>query len=38
VAACHWAEDIKAGKLKPKEVKPQLVEPALTPAWEPPPS
>jgi peptide/nickel transport system ATP-binding protein len=38
VAACHWAEDINAGKLQPTEVQPELVEPALAPAWEPPPS
>jgi peptide/nickel transport system ATP-binding protein len=38
VAACHWAEDIKAGKLKPKQVKPELVQPTVAAAWEPPPS
>ncbi|MEO8289373.1 MAG: ABC transporter ATP-binding protein [Gaiellaceae bacterium] len=37
VAACHWAEDIKAGKLQPKELEPVLVRPATVPAWEPPP-
>jgi peptide/nickel transport system ATP-binding protein len=37
VVACHWAEDIKAGKIQPEEVKPVLVEPAAAGAWEPPP-
>jgi peptide/nickel transport system ATP-binding protein len=37
VAACHWAEDIQAGKIQPKEVKPEFVQPATAPAWEPPP-
>jgi peptide/nickel transport system ATP-binding protein len=37
VVACHWAEDIKAGKIQPQEVKAQLVEPAVAPGWEPPP-
>jgi peptide/nickel transport system ATP-binding protein len=37
VAACHWVEDIKAGKIQPKEVKPVLVQPAAVPAYEPPP-
>jgi peptide/nickel transport system ATP-binding protein len=37
LVACHWAEEIKAGKLEPKEVKP-LFEPGLQPApAEPPP-
>jgi peptide/nickel transport system ATP-binding protein len=35
--ACHWAEDIKAGKLRPREVEP-VFEPGLQPAvFEPPP-
>jgi oligopeptide/dipeptide ABC transporter ATP-binding protein len=37
VVACHWAEEIKAGKIQPKEITPELVTPALAPAWEPPP-
>jgi peptide/nickel transport system ATP-binding protein len=35
--ACHWAEDIKAGKLRPHEVEP-VFEPGPQPAaYEPPP-
>jgi peptide/nickel transport system ATP-binding protein len=36
--ACHWAEDIKAGKIAPKEVEP-VFEPGVEPvgAYEPPP-
>ena len=37
VVACHWAEDIKAGKIQPHEPKPELVQPSAEPAWEPPP-
>jgi peptide/nickel transport system ATP-binding protein len=37
VVACHWAEDIKAGKIEPRQVEPALVAPAAEPAWEPPP-
>ena len=37
VVACHWAEDIKAGKIQPHELKPELVQPSAEPAWEPPP-
>jgi oligopeptide/dipeptide ABC transporter ATP-binding protein len=37
VVACHWAEDIKAGKIEPKRVEPALVVPKAEPAWEPPP-
>jgi peptide/nickel transport system ATP-binding protein len=37
VVACHWAEDIKAGKIEPKQVEPALVVPKAEPAWEPPP-
>jgi oligopeptide/dipeptide ABC transporter ATP-binding protein len=37
IVACHWAEEIKAGKIQPKEVKPVLVAPAAAPAYEPPP-
>jgi peptide/nickel transport system ATP-binding protein len=37
MVACHWAEDIRAGKLEPQEVKP-VFEPGLQPApMEPPP-
>jgi peptide/nickel transport system ATP-binding protein len=37
--ACHWAEEIKEGRIKPHEVEPVLVEQAveLAPAEEPPP-
>jgi peptide/nickel transport system ATP-binding protein len=36
--ACHWAEDIKAGRITPKEVEP-VFEPGVEPvaAYEPPP-
>jgi peptide/nickel transport system ATP-binding protein len=37
VVACHWAEDIKGGKIQPKKVEPTVVEPMVAPAWEPPP-
>jgi peptide/nickel transport system ATP-binding protein len=38
VVACHWAEDIKAGKLQPHEVE-AIFEPGLdqAPVYEPPP-
>ena len=36
-AACHWAEEIKAGKIQPHEVEP-VFEPGLPePVYEPPP-
>ena len=37
--ACHWAEDIKEGRIKPREREPVLVEQAveLAPEEEPPP-
>jgi peptide/nickel transport system ATP-binding protein len=35
--ACHWAEDIKAGKIEPKEVEAVFDPGVLAPAWEPPP-
>jgi peptide/nickel transport system ATP-binding protein len=37
--ACHWAEEIKEGRIKPHEVEPVLVEQAvdLAPGEEPPP-
>jgi hypothetical protein len=35
--ACHWAEDIKAGKIEPKELE-AVFEPGIQEAaWEPPP-
>jgi peptide/nickel transport system ATP-binding protein len=39
VVACHWAEDIKAGKIAPKEIE-AIFEPgpALAAAYEPPPT
>ena len=37
VVACHWAEDIRAGKIQPQEITPELVQPQVAPAWEPPP-
>jgi peptide/nickel transport system ATP-binding protein len=39
VVACHWAEDIKAGKIEPKEIKPVFERgPAVAGAYEPPPT
>jgi peptide/nickel transport system ATP-binding protein len=36
--ACHWAEDIKAGRIAPK-VRTPVFDPGLQPAaWEPPPT
>jgi peptide/nickel transport system ATP-binding protein len=35
--ACHWAEDIKAGKLQPKEVEPIFEPGVLEPVEGPPP-
>ena len=37
VVACHWAEDIRAGKIQPREVTPELVKHVNAAAWEPPP-
>jgi peptide/nickel transport system ATP-binding protein len=37
VVACHWAEDIRDGKIRPQEITPELVQPEAAPAWEPPP-
>ena len=38
VVACHWAEDIKAGKIQPKQVDAgSSCMPEAEPAWEPPP-
>ena len=36
--ACHWAEDIKAGKIQPQEVEAVFDPGILEPAWEPPPT
>ena len=35
--ACHWAEKIKAGEIKPQRREVQLAEQAPTAVWEPPP-
>jgi peptide/nickel transport system ATP-binding protein len=35
--ACHWAEDIKAGKIQPKEQEAVFEAGIQTAAWEPPP-
>jgi peptide/nickel transport system ATP-binding protein len=37
LVACHWAEDIKAGKIEPHEVEPVFEAGAQPVAWEPPP-
>jgi peptide/nickel transport system ATP-binding protein len=37
VVACHWAEDIKAGKIEPHRIDPVFTVPEAEPAWEPPP-
>jgi peptide/nickel transport system ATP-binding protein len=34
--ACHWAEEIKAGRIQPKEVEPVFEPGRQAPAWEPP--
>jgi peptide/nickel transport system ATP-binding protein len=37
--ACHWAEQIKSGELKPKQRVAQIVEPTgIGVGWEPPPT
>jgi peptide/nickel transport system ATP-binding protein len=36
LASCHWAEDIKDGRIQPKKVEPVVEEPLLAPAPEPP--
>jgi peptide/nickel transport system ATP-binding protein len=36
VAACHWAEAIKAGRIQPREREPELVEAAAAPGEAPP--
>jgi oligopeptide/dipeptide ABC transporter ATP-binding protein len=35
-AACHWAEDIKEGRIQPNEVKPVVEEPLPASPMEPP--
>jgi hypothetical protein len=35
--ACHWAEDIRAGKIQPKEIEAVFEAGIQAPAWEPPP-
>ena len=37
LVACHWAEQIKAGELEPKEQEPVVGTPLLEPVPEPPP-
>jgi peptide/nickel transport system ATP-binding protein len=37
LAACHWAEDIKEGRIQPKKVEPVVQEPILAPPVELPP-
>jgi len=36
--ACHWAEQIKAGELKPKQRAAEIVKPVGPQGWEPPPT
>jgi len=36
--ACHWAEQIKAGEIKPKEREPVFEAGVQDPAYEPPPT
>ncbi len=39
VVACHWAEDIKAGKIQPQRGRGRSwSEPAAVAGWEPPPA
>jgi peptide/nickel transport system ATP-binding protein len=37
VVACHWAEKIKAGEIKPQQREAQMGAPPPTHEWEPPP-
>jgi peptide/nickel transport system ATP-binding protein len=37
LASCHWAEDIKEGRIQPKKVEPVAQEPLLAPPPELPP-
>jgi peptide/nickel transport system ATP-binding protein len=36
LASCHWAEDIRDGRIHPQKVEPVVQEPILAPAPEPP--
>ncbi len=36
--ACHWAEQIRAGELKPKQRAAEVVEQVQQAGWEPPPT
>ena len=36
VVACHWAEDVRVGKIQPREVTPELVQQVQGAAWESP--
>jgi peptide/nickel transport system ATP-binding protein len=38
LVACHWAEDIKEGRIKPREREPVLEAPPLPAPVEPPPT
>src|SRR6187397_1846766 len=38
VVACHWAEDIKAGRIQPKEIKPVFDPGLVRPEEGPPPT
>jgi peptide/nickel transport system ATP-binding protein len=37
IASCHWAEDIKEGRIQPKAVEPVMQEPLLPPLPDLPP-
>jgi hypothetical protein len=37
VVACHWAEKIKAGEIKPQEREAQMGAAPTIHEWEPPP-
>ncbi len=37
VVACHWAEQIKAGEIKPQRREAQMGAPPPSTVWEPPP-
>ena len=37
VVACHWAEDIKAGEIKPQRREAQMGAPPPVHEYEPPP-
>jgi peptide/nickel transport system ATP-binding protein len=36
LVACHWAEDIKAGRIQPKEREPIVQQPVPAPVESPP--